>query len=275
MRPTLIALFLLSITLLPGCVAWEIRDEVRIANGQICEANRQLADVQAGLTVTNAQLAEMYAALQRTDERLIAANTLLESAHPKLTTLDGDLTRMQVLDEVSVTLKDVQKQLVPLSKSLGVVSGAANLLGMGSGGNQDLLAAEPSEPASTEAAVPTKSTATTATSATPTSASTPPPLAPPPALPPERLEALVGTWLQVYPPPQPPQRMGKIIVLSTGGGYLEAQEGGPITLGHWTRTGRTITIGPDAAKETGELLAATPRSVTVRFGDALRVYTRP
>lgn len=306
-----------------GCIAWEIRDQMRAANSHIArtewrledvtrdieETSTRLAQVQATLTQTEAtlagthatlaqvsgQLTAVHASLQKTDDHLVAVGALIETTHPKLTTLDGDLDRMMILGDVNTSLKNVDLALKPLSKSMGMLSSAASFFG--GGDNQDLLAREsvPSEPATPEPAPRDEGAAAAAPGASPpvvasppaaTAAATPPSPAttgtPPapgtraaPAEPP-RPDLLVGTWLLVYPPPAPPQRYGRAIILTADGAFLDAEPDKPLSRGHWTRTGRSVTMRPDAGDEaTAELLTLTTRTLTLRRGDEIKVYSRP
>jgi hypothetical protein len=307
----LILLALLACPFLSGCIAWEIRDEVRAANAHVCETNGaightldrlaeinqdikqtnaqmvqvqtalaqttgQLKEVQTALAQTTGQLATVYASLQKTDEHLVGVGATLDVTHPKLTTLDNDLERMRILTDVQASLKEVQKALGPLGKSLGVLSSAASFFG-GGGEEADLLAHE-TEPAPTGEGVASPGAEPPPAGA---AAAKAPPAAPAePAAP--KQDMLVGTWLLVYPPAAPPQRSGKALIITADGAYIEAEPDKPLLRGQWTRTRRNITFRPAAASPgqapgevTAELITLSMRTLTLRRGDEIKVYNRP
>lgn len=278
--------------LLPGCVAFEIRDEVRTANRQLCDANTTLVHVVHGMESvnqdidqTNAQLARVqvlleqtgdrldgvHALLKKTDDDLVAVDATLSRTQPKMDSLDGQLERMRVIYDVQAQLQEVNSALGPLGKSLGSLGGAMSFLGMGSSG--DVLDDEPTPGA------PAPTPGTGAGAPVDGAASM-------------RRELLAGTWIQVYPPPKPPRTSGRVLVLMGDGGYLLAEEGAPVVSGRWKRDGRTATLTPDAkqggsggagagsaaaagSEEKYELVTLSARTLTLRQGDWLQVYARP
>lgn len=287
---------------LPGCIAWEIRDEMRTANRQLCDANpslvhavhgmesvnqdivqtnAQLAQVQILLERTNGQLTDVYALLKKTDEDLVAVGGTLNQTQPKMTSLDGQLERMMVINDVQNQLKEVNSALGPLGKSLGSLGGAMSFLGMGSSG--DVLDDEhPPAPAGSGQGAESAGAGTASGAGTggPTSDA---------AL--MRRELLAGTWIQVYPPPTPPRTSGRVLVLMGDGGYLQAEEGQPLISGKWKREGRTATLTPEGASGGGgaqgaaagagagvekfDLVTLSAQTLTLRQGDSIRVFARP
>lgn len=299
---------------MPGCIAWEIRDEMRTANRQLCDANptlvhaihgieavnqdiaqtnAQLAQVQVQLATTSGQLTDLHALLEQTDEHLVAVGATLRQTQPKMTSLDEQLERMRVINEVHAQLKDVNAALGPLGKSLSSLGGAMSFLGMGSSG--DVLddgqasAAAPGaggeQPTATPAAKEESRGGEKA--ATDDAASM-------------RRELLAGTWVQVFPRGISGEKSGagtgegrsegRVLVLLGDGRYLQAEQGKPLVSGQWKRDGRTATLTPEGAGaaasagggeakgpavETFELVALSARTLTLRQGDALLVFGRP
>lgn len=284
-------LFLAAALTLPlsGCIAWEIRDEMRVTNQHLCEVtpalghtiamveetntkiaatNVRLGEVQSALTQTQAQLTSMYAALRKTDEHLVAVGGTLVETNPKLNDLDGGLDRMKILNEMHATLKEVNETLGPLNKAMGSLGSAVSFLGI-SGGSQDLLATEneAAAPAAAEPAAPATGTAVADGA--------------PQQLPP-RQEHLLGTWVQVYPAPIPPETVGRVIILTPDRKFITAEGTKPLLTGRWTRKDRTFTAEYDAAPgtqpqapEVRELLTLTSRTLTLRRGNEILVFTRP
>lgn len=279
----------LPLALLPGCIAWEIRDEMRTVNQRLADVqpvlvetrenlvrvnqdinttNTQLAQVQTLLAQTNTQLTDVYARLGRVDEHLVAVGGVLGETNPKLVSVDTQLERMRILNEINPSLAQVNAALAPLSKSMGALGGAMSFLGLSDSG-ADLLDEPDPEPA--------PATAPEAEEGAPAEASE---VAA--ATGPRRSDPFAGTWVMVYPPPKPPQTIGRIVVVSSDGSYLEAQEGMPLTTGRWARKDRTLTMTPDAApggaparEMTVEVITLTTRTLTVRNAEEIRVFARP
>lgn len=274
---------------LSGCIAWEIRDEMRVTNQHLCEVtpalghtiamveetnqkiaatNTRLDDVQASLTRTQAQLTAVYDALRQTDENLVSVGGTLVETNPRLNSLDGGLDRMSILNDMHATLKEVNATLGPLNKAMGSLGGAVSFLGL-SGGSQDLLSAEagPTDSTGTQPAAPA--------SGTPAADGTPQQLPP-------RQEFLLGTWVQVYPAPIAPETVGRVIILTPDQKFITAQGNAPLQTGRWERKDRTFTAEYDAAPgaqpqapEVRELLTLTSRTLTLRRGNEILVFTRP
>lgn len=299
---------------LSGCVAWEIRDEMRVTNRHLCEVtpalghtiamveetnqkiaatNTRLDDVHASLARTQAQLTAVYDALRLTDENLVSVGGTLVETNPKLNSLDGGLDRMKILNDMHATLKEVNATLGPLNKAMGSLGGAVSFLGL-SENSQDLLAEESTEPSdsatalatpSANPAAPTPAAGTPASGEAVVSSGTPGTPATPAASSrsgPDRQDYLLGTWVQVYPPPIPPETAGRVIILTADGKFITAQNNKPLRAGRWTRKERTFTANYDAAPgqptpepEVRDLLTLTSRTLTLRRGDEILVFARP
>lgn len=265
---------LLTGVLLPGCIAWEIRDEVRTTNEHLCEVgptlaytlhgveetnrqieltNARLAEVQAALALTQAQLSTVQATLKQTDEHMVAVSGTLGSTNPKLDDLGGALK--------------------PLSGAMGSLGGAMSFLGMSSS-SEDLLAEESAAPkeeapkVEATGAAPSAEPEVSGAGAEDKGGKRPDPV--------------LGTWVLIYPPPAPPQTIGRIFVLTSDGRFMLVEQSKPIRPGSWGRRGRTLYFtydavqgGPAAVPETGELLTLNSRTLTIKVGDAIRIYSRP
>lgn len=299
----------------PGCIAWEIRDEIRAANRQLGEVSptlahtlhgvhesnlqvaattARLAEVQGELNDTQSQLAQLQASLADTNRRLADVHAALGTTQPMLVDLNTGLTRVQPLitsvnaslgqtnpnlDQTNAALKRVEGALGPVSGALGSLGGAVSFLGLGDS-SSDVLA-EPAPPAE------------------------PPPEAPgadaadaPPAA--GRPDPILGTWIEVYPEPATPQQR-RVLVIMSDGAFLAAEGGGNPRIGRWARSGRALTLTPDtqatpgagtpgaatpgAARgapgtppsqpETFDILTLNSRTLTARVGTSIRVLARP
>lgn len=289
---------------LPGCIAWEIRDEIRTANRHLCEvgpalvhtlhaveqANREIEQTQSQLADVQTQLAIVQAAMVQTDTHLLSVGDTLVQTNPRLHDLDGGLQRMMVLHDVHATLKDVHAAIGPLSKAMRSVGGAMSLLGLG--GGEDLL----------ETASPPPAGAPAVTRDAPPVAGMPEPDASEAQISQgeKRADPILGTWVLVYPPrtseqasppsdrrPAAPDGISDpahVLVLQSEGRFVLADDGARMAAGRWTRQSRMLTLALDPAAgasdtpappETVELLTLNSRTLTIRRGDAIRVYARP
>ncbi len=305
-----VALLSLCVVFLPGCVAWEIRDGVREANRQLCDANptlvhavhgmesvnqdiaqtnAQLAQVQVQLAQVGGQLTDLHALLKQTDEHLVAVGATLGQTQPKMASLDDHLEQMKVINNVHEELKDVNAALGPLGKSLGSLGGAMSFLGMGSSGdlldNEQAPAAGAGEAADQGAATKADGAGGEKGTAAPDATAS------------MRRELLEGTWVQAYPSSAPGaspgqagagEKGGRVLVLMGDGRYLQAEQGKPLVSGRWKREGRTAIFTPEgagasgnasaangASVETFDLVTLSARTLTLRRGDSLLVFARP
>ncbi|MCC6321551.1 MAG: hypothetical protein IT438_08985 [Phycisphaerales bacterium] len=301
MKPIMHIVTVLALSpLLSGCIAWEIRDEIRATNQNLCEVKpalvhtlhsveetnqkiavtqAQLAEIQAALVVTQSKLDAVHASLTRTDEHLTTVGGTLGQTNPKLVDLDGGLERMKVLNDVHATLKDVQAALGPLSGAMGSLGGAMSFLGLSSDSSTDLLEAEEESAAADAAPVEASAADSTAKPAAGSAADASEAGAS------KRPDPLLGTWVQVYPPPSaqaPGTTSVRITVVTADGRVVSAHDGQKPRSGKWTRQGRTLTFSFDPVSagaqpevETGELLSLNSRALTIRVGDSIRVHARP
>lgn len=293
--------------LLPGCVAFEIRDSVRETNARLCELTPALGQtihsiedtraevertrvllqgVQADVRDVREQVALVRASLDRTDGNLAAVGSTLGETNPKLNRVDGGLDRLSVLNRLNESLERTNKALEPLASAAGLLGTLETGIGLVTG---DTAPPAPPTPAPSDPAAPSTSNA-----AAP--AASPPQPAPAPATTAKPADPLVGTWLQVYPPAavhdsQAPEARD-VLILRPDGTYLSAATGTRPQSGTWSRigAGRTLSLALDTASVTPntpntpaapppaatyDLLTLTARTMTLRTGDAVRVYTRP
>jgi len=279
-----ILLLALSALTLPGCIAWEIRDEIRTTNQHLKEMDPVLlntrgllATVNADIRRTNEQLDAVRSELAETRTQLTAVESSLETANPKLFEVNSGLDRMQVLNEVHASLQRVESHLGPLSRTMGSLGGTLSWLGMGGADTGTDLLATDADASPTAGAAPTADAS--------------------PAARPQR-DLLIGTWLLEFPPPAPPQVSPAAFVIKPDGTFLRAEPGKPLVSGTWSRAERKLTLTSDQdapsavstpTQRTGqqatalaantptefELLSVTLRTLTLRKDDEIRVFTRP
>ncbi|MFN7021468.1 MAG: hypothetical protein ACK4WH_09095 [Phycisphaerales bacterium] len=293
-KPTpFLAVSIFPLIALPGCIAWEIRDEIRATNQHLCEVKpalvhtlhsveetnqaiartqAQLAEVQAALTQTQTHLASVHFSLKRTDGNLVAVGDTLGQTNPRLGDVQGELERMRILTEVNATLKDVHSTLGPLGRAMGSLGGAMSWLGMRGDASTDLLSTE------APAASPDGAGAETAGVDAQEVAGT------------KRPDPILGTWIMVYPlpsaapagSPTSSSPSPRITVVMADGRLLAVESGQRPRNGRWERSGRSLTLTLDAEApggqpetETAEILTLNTRTMTLRRGDDLRVHARP
>lgn len=276
---------------MPGCIAWEIRDEIRATNQHLCEVtpalamtlhsvdqtNREiaktqvlLAEVQAALASTQKQIDELHASLKTTDGTVAGVAGTLGNTNPVLTDLSAELERLRMLNDVHTTLQKVETSLGPLSKAMGSLGGAVSFLGLGGDASRDVLAEEERMRAAGGGA---GSAAAEAGDGVQGGA--------------EKADPLLGTWVMVYPPPGGDEEgadanPARITIFSADGRFITDAEGEKPSGGTWKREGRALTLTFDAAVpgqppmvETLELLTLNARTLTLRREDVIRVHARP
>lgn len=319
---------------LPGCIAWEIRDGIREANGhmanvdcRIDDANARLDLAHAHIDQTNALLMEVRTELTQTNTRLGEMEGQLLRANPMIDVTNKRLDDLMVLREVQATLTKINTQLKPLGDSLSALGSTVSFLGFGgdsgetAGGEgagvtdgeavatgvavntEPTAGAAPTHAAAAESATGGAGAGTTTTASSRRSPN-----------------FLLGTWLLAYPTKdgaigagvgsesagnrKPSSAAGKVASLSahaviflSSGEYILAEPEKPTIRGTWAREGKTLTMTAaptgGAAVTTGaqagttgnaamsgsatvvEILNNSPRQLTVKVGEEIRVYTRP
>lgn len=252
---------------LHGCIAWEIRDEIRATNRHLCEVkpslivtNEKVEETNQLILATEARLTLLQAELIKTQQQLTDVQASLTKTNPTLADLDAELERLRVLNDVQLSLVEVNKSLSPLGKAMSSLGGAMSLIGLGES-SSDLLAESPAETSAETA--PSPDAAVEAPGR-------------------KRPDPILGTWIAVYPPPASGNTLGPIIILSEGGAMVFAEQGKPTRSGKWARQSRSLTFTPDAVAnepapraDAMEVLTLNSRTLTVRSGDSIRVYTRP
>lgn len=235
-------LAVLASTLLPGCVVWDIRNEMRTANKQLGQAQETLNQVDTSLANANKALAESNNRLDKVEAGLVRidrTNTLIDDVGAGLHRIDTTNTQLASLDKQLELLGSIEKSLARLDvhltavrKTIGSINSMIPFLDLG--GAEDpgappataapttATTAEPAADAATQAA----STAPPATTADATTAAKP-------------RDSLQGIWLQKFPDTQ------RALVLNPDGRYLFAN-GTPIPeTGTWKREGTTLVLTQD------------------------------
>lgn len=279
MRRILAIVLLLPV--LPGCVAWEIRDEMRLATYQLedvrCNLEKvhtQLGDVKSRLDTTNDRLSEVETGLERLD----ATNASLDTANSALGTVHE---RLALLRSIDASLERLDGHLASLRRTITKLDSAIPFFDFG---DSAPVEPPPASAASADAAPPAGAEPQPA--AAPAGQAPAPQPAAEPAL--ARRDPLVGTWISQYPNPQntamlllPDAKAFYLIRVSNqGAGKL------PCT---WSRTANTITLTfepqtvkkPDGSAETVTrtdtytIVSQTSRTLTLEDRGEIIVYARP
>lgn len=240
----ILLLLLAAVSFLPGCVVWDIRDEMRRTNAQV-------GAVQESLTATNQRLDGVDTRLTGTNERLQGTNT-------SLTTVEEQL---QLLREINSSMGKLDVHLASLRKTIGAINNMMPFLDLGDAPVEEAGAAEPgAEP--TQTADPAEGTA-----------------APQPAetTPAPKREVLLGLWVSAYPD------SSRALIIMPDGKYLHSKpdskgKSTQTERGTWKKGEKSLTLQPDLVKIMAppmQLVNATSRSFAVQDGEQVWVYTRP
>ncbi len=269
----------------PGCVVWEIRDEMR-------SANTNLADVKQTLDVANSSLDEANSRLDRVEEgltRLDRTNTLIDSVETGLERIDttnAELASLGKLQSIDTSLSRLDVHLAAVRKTIGSIDNMIPFLDLGGGDEYIDEAPAAGEAREVAAAGEVSDAAATAPAPSSDAAEAPPETTKAPA----KREVFLGTWVEQFP-----SHVHAIVILSNGR-YVFVAGDAPGIEGAWTHNSGVLTFTPDpvsappTAQTPAKAPAATPnlapstysilnssnRTLTLRDANgSLLIYGRP
>lgn len=260
---TLLLLSCSTLLVLPGCVVWEIRDELR-------GANKQLGEVQASLgklDETNQSLVDTNKALAQTNKSIDDVQAGLARIDTTNSSLDGVDKRLAVLAPIQTSLNRLDQHLAALRRTIGRIDSVIPFLDLGGGepvtDAGPVAAAEPAEgakPESTDVAI--------------------------------KREPMVGAWLSQFP-----DRRTALIVIADGNyirvvGPQSPQDGKPKSeRGTWKRDdAKTLRFAPEPTAGTDAqgkptqtpgtpwalaIVSQSGRALTVEIEGQVVVFSRP
>ncbi|HLP85974.1 MAG TPA: hypothetical protein VK157_16605 [Phycisphaerales bacterium] len=268
MRSALLLFALVPVLpLLPGCIAWEIRDQLKTVNAQLAEVNGSVTVTHSEIQQVKTRLNTMNADLSTTNDKLLEANTKLVDVQSGLTRVDTTNSSLGTLDQqltsMQASLTKIDAHLASLRGTIGKLDSAIPFLDLGGDAPVDHTAPAPAAPDA-----PVNPNATVATT-------------------PAR-DPLVGTWLQS----DPTAKSKYILVLLADGSYiLDTSPQAGLQRGTWKRDSQqltlsyTATIAADPATSQPErsttvtntlaITAQTTRSLTLLNDETLIVLRRP
>lgn len=235
-----------------GCIAWEIRDEMRVTNANLGEVQSKLAEVDqslAKLDTTNQSIANTNKNLDDTIARLEKANQLIDSVGQGLGRLDttnqslDTLERqLALLESIRVSLSRLDTHLASLRKTIGRIDSAIPFLDLG--GGEPVTDAPALETAAAPAQEGAAADAASATSS-PTAAAAP-----------VRRDPLGGIWATQFP------AEGTTLVMLPDNTYRLALKEAPtpgvpgtggvrVEKGTWAREDKVYTLTADPMTRTG------------------------
>jgi hypothetical protein len=283
----LIIFFGLLAMLMPGCIVWDIRDNLRVANAQLAETNANIHATRTEIAQVHGRLTGMNADLGNTNNKLGEANTKLlevqsgltrvDTTNGSLTTLDSQLTSMQS------SLKSIDTHLAGLRTSLGAIDSLIPFVDLGTDTTPAQASVEPS--AANDVAQPTPPGTQTGeerqSTTTPEKPAGTAPISPQPSI--------AGTWVSANSEPL-------AIVFQADGSYLWGigrNVGNGLSLfdkGKWKLKGNAIEMA-SAIRETGSpngdnpqpqpyvytltIVQQSARSMTLTKDDVLIVLRKP
>ncbi len=308
------AIFAFAAATLPGCIAWEIKDEMRAANqrldetdGVLIETSNSIVTANSRIEAANDRIDTTNSRIEETITRIDGTQSLLREVHASIQQANTQLTQVQAalkntdshlevvtgtigdtrpllttansgLDQLKI-LQEIQQTLTNINTALVPLQKTMAAFGstmsfFGMGGEEEPIAAAPVDD--------------TARAATPTA---PAPAGSEPAAPVAARSSnfLVGTWLLAHPTPstetaaaaQP--RPADVFIMLSDGNYLEGSQGKLLGGGKWALSGATLKLTPSSSgkqpgsepERTFDIVTTTPRSLTIRSASDFRVYARP
>lgn len=243
MRPLLSLLaVLVLLPFLPGCIAWEIRDQLKTVNAQLAEVNGSVTVTHSEIQQVKNRLNTMNADLGTTNDKLLEANTKLVDVQSGLTRVDTTNSSLGTLDQqltsMQASLTKIDGHLASLRGTIGKLDSAIPFLDLGGDAPVETAAA-------TSDAPPAESTALQ------------------PADVPTRQprDQLLGSWIAATP--------GKVftfVLLGDGRYFLD--QGTALQRGTWKRESQKITLTPDTAPAP----TATPANTSAPAAPAPTTY---
>jgi hypothetical protein len=258
------AIVLSFFAMLPGCVVWEIRDEMRGVNTRLDVVDASLTEVNDELTDIEVQLSDVRGSIEET-------NTYLDTVYGGLddtnTSLEDMQERLSLLRSVQTSLTNIDTHLASLRKTINRIDGAIPFLSLGG----DEVIESPAPPDPSAPPVPAEGGGSDAVAANGAEAGDAPAATQPAR---QRIDPLVGVWMSAQPSD------GSTLVLQPGNEYmLSRTDDLGVTVrerGGWERSGSTITLNStDGPATSWTILLQTTRSLTVDNGEQIRVLVKP
>lgn len=301
----LMAFALLCLTAMPGCVVWDIRDEMRTTNSGMNDVRKQLGVVEDRLGSVMERLDKTNEDLERTNQALAGVNTALAGTNRKLAQVEtglerldatnGSLTGLQrqlnLLEQINSSMGKLDGHLASLRKSLGGLNSMLPFFDIGG----DALPASGETTAPAQAAAGDGEPAAGAGAGGAAAAGTPAAGLPP--------SAIHGPWVSAYPD------RNQVLLLKPDGVMIQSSVDRSVPnlapqtqVGTWKREGNRLKLswtvektapGPvPAGSPPGtpapmitktetivsdfEIANQTSRSLTLMYGGrAVTVYGRP
>lgn len=281
-----------AILIMPGCVVWEVRDELRGVNGQLNEVNVRLDRVDTALGTTNAgvananeRLVSVDAGLERVDETNAQLNTLQDQLR-LLGAIEQSLHRLdQHLWAVRKTVSSIDSMIPGVDLGLSDDPTPEAMVALEQRGDAPAAPEPPPGSAPGEPGTPPAEQGQ--------DASPPPPGAPTEPAPAAsaRRDPLIGPWVRRYPA-QP----GAVVFLDGGGFTADGAGFETLREARWRRDRGALVITPSSpppstpsqpppagggpAAQPGpvewSIVSLSARSLVVRSGSGeLHVYGRP
>lgn len=253
---------------LPGCIVWDIRDQLQNANNQlVCvqegldQANKGLASANDLLNKTNERLDSVEEGLTRLDKTNLLIDNVerglgrIDNTNTSLTTLEQQLA---MLNSIEKSLTRVDQHLAGLRKSMAAIDGVIPFLDLGGdyvepAGEMPIANELAKEQAGAEGAEAAGDQVAVSAEGQPVPGSQPAAGSQPGS--PQRRDSLMGAWISAYP-----DRSIAIVVHNDGTYERSAPAPAPATpasqpaaaapakpvieRGTWKREGVVITFTP-------------------------------
>ncbi|MFA6044809.1 MAG: hypothetical protein WC718_07485 [Phycisphaerales bacterium] len=234
LAPIIVALVVAAIlSTLPGCVVWDIRDDLRKSNEQLTDvkqaldkANSALDRANADLDTANERLDKVEAGLTRLDK----TNAAIDTTNQSLESLDKQLA---LLGSINTSLGHLDQHLAAVRKTIGSIDSMIPFMDLGGGPDETGVAAAapaPAPPGEGGPAADRPSGEQVAIEA---------------ATQGRRRDAIEGVWVQRAPPD--PNSAARLIVFLPDGRYWTwpgSISSAVTEQGTWSREGETIRLMP-------------------------------
>ena len=236
--------------LLPGCIVWDIRDQLKQANAQLAEVNGSVTVTHSEIQQVKNRLNTMNADLGTTNDKLLEANTKLVDVQSGLTRVDTTNSSLGTLDQqltsMQTSLTKIDGHLASLRGTIGKLDSAIPFFDLGGDAPVEHTSTPPAD-----TAVPADANAPAAT--------------PTDTQPRQPRDQLVGSWIAATP--------GKVftfVLLADGRYFLD--QGTNLQRGTWKRDAQRITLTPDAPPAPTTTPTTTPANAQAPAAPAPTTY---
>ncbi len=236
MTPLCVALIVGAIvSTLPGCVVWEIRDDLRKSNEQLTDVKQALDKANGALDKANADLETANQRLDKVEvglTRLDKTNAAIDTTNRSLDTLQRQLAALESIDK---SLGHLDQHLAAVRKTIGSIDSMIPFMDLGGGPDDTGVATAAPAPPPPGDGGPAADKPLGEQVAIDAATQGP------------RRDAIEGVWIERAYSKAPGEAHWYLVLLSDGTFYERNEPADEQDIrGKWTRNGGQLRLVPEA-----------------------------